>query len=159
MGGDDVITISTHSLTKRLTGEGPVLHRIWTFQLTASRRGWHVPGLLVSVQSIFQLTASRRGWLRCCVWYQFVETFQLTASRRGWPVISRIVSAGQAFQLTASRRGWQLLINFFQLICNISTHSLTKRLTAILDKIHLSKIVFYAYCTYQSCFFIQIIIL
>ena len=55
--------ISTHSLTKRLT-EHSSDHpwRTWSFQLTASRRGWQHADIETKRSIIFQLTASRRGW-------------------------------------------------------------------------------------------------
>ena len=77
----------------------------------------------------FQLTASRRGWLQQSKKWSDINIFQLTASRRGWleegPVLHRMWS----FQLTASRRGWLGKGSGTERAKDISTHSLTKRLT------------------------------
>ena len=55
-------TISTHSLTKRLTALFSAIWHFSTFQLTASRRGWQIWHVFSRNMSEFQLTASRRGW-------------------------------------------------------------------------------------------------
>ena len=102
-------SISTHSLTKRLTCQH-ITH--WfrdVFQLTASRRGWLYFRGLDDETKLFQLTASRRGWLMFYPVSTSLPIFQLTASRRGWrssPYMQHFVSV---FQLTASRRGWRIL--------------------------------------------------
>ena len=143
--------ISTHSLTKRLTRTTYVCSKYRAFQLTASRRGWRAGNCRAQGQCQFQLTASRRGWrsitsaLYCgtkisthsltkrltIIWLFSggLDIFQLTASRRGWQRKLQAYNDIWVFQLTASRRGWQSpachkVCNF-----NISTHSLTKRLT------------------------------
>ena len=123
------------------------------FQLTASRRGWHsvrdsliqsryhfnsqpheeadtTSSTVSSRPSLFQLTASRRGWLRKTDQKIHSDTFQLTASRRGWPPLSCILWNSALFQLTASRRGWPVHPPATLDATGISTHSLTKRLTA-----------------------------
>ena len=90
--------------------------------------------------------------------------FQLTSSRRGWLSLSLLTDSITPFQLTSSRRGWlcsvgeNKLCNYFNShpheeddhlkypICftfSISTHILTKRMTAILNKNNLFKIAYY----------------
>ena len=59
--------------------------------------------------------------------------FQLTASRRGWQDGRKNYSITIAFQLTASRRGWRWVLAIRKQLYMISTHSLTKRLTAYLE--------------------------
>ena len=54
--------ISTHILTKRMTRMRIEDLSQEVFQLTSSRRGWHLMGNSFSVWLIFQLTSSRRGW-------------------------------------------------------------------------------------------------
>ena len=99
--------ISTHILTKRMT-ESPELHRCRViFQLTSSRRGWLMYGIIRVRLKTFQLTSSRRGWRSSS--YPFsrsYSSFQLTSSRRGWPYQSNRHGEGLVFQLTSSRRGW-----------------------------------------------------
>ena len=56
-------TISTHSLTKRLTKASEKSKASNSFQLTASRRGWRDVSDNTGFILVFQLTASRRGWL------------------------------------------------------------------------------------------------
>ena len=103
------LAISTHSLTKRLTNRNPETY----------------------CSKIFQLTASRRGWLSFSEYFWLTRIFQLTASRRGWPAKNDGEHTLDAFQLTASRRGWRHRRCTVKLYGTISTHSLTKRLTAI----------------------------
>ena len=79
-----VSRISTHSLTKRLTNILHVFYRgrsISTHSLTK-----RLTGIIddVAVTYTFQLTASRRGWPFFFAVYPFMDLFQLTASRRGW---------------------------------------------------------------------------
>ena len=104
----DVLDISTHSLTRRLTRKGRVCSFILiVFQLTASQGGWLLETFSMRLFSIFQLTASQGGWrsLRsCCNW---LSVFQLTASQGGW-------------RNWYNNRKWRK---------RISTHSLTRRLT------------------------------
>ena len=103
-----------------------------TFQLTASRGGWLAAGTYHLKLEKFQLTASRGGW-------QFTNTgsgeqipFQLTASRGGWHGIQEQHSYLFLFQLTASRGGWHTWNYEPNRNQNVSTHSLTRRLTGLL---------------------------
>ena len=65
-------------------------------------------------------TAARSSW----------DRFQLTSSRRGWQSKQPTVSVAWTFQLTSSRRGWHF--SDIRILCKntISTHILTKRMTA-----------------------------
>ena len=145
-------TISTHSLTRRLTAFCRIRITVRrSFQLTASRGGWrrklHYRG---EVRMVFQLTASRGGW-RHSVRYHRPDSGISTHS-----LTRRLTSVGQigldlvVFQLTASRGGWQHTVLVIPnnsdfnsqpheeadrrsnqgagRVC-ISTHSLTRRLT------------------------------
>ena len=124
--------ISTHSLTKRLTGFLKIFIKIRLFQLTASRRGWHrLLELRYCQKNISTHSLTKR--LTSCdrIHFVFVNVFQLTASRRGWLTASKLCrrsiiyfnsqpheeadGAGQFRECKAYR---------------ISTHSLTKRLTS-----------------------------
>ena len=100
--------ISTHSLTKRLTyfkNATANIYKISTHSLTK------------------RLTSCRRKptFLRLL--------FQLTASRRGWLTATQTAVDPIVFQLTASRRGWRRENYILDIELDISTHSLTKRLT------------------------------
>ena len=101
-----VFSISTHILTKRMTGvwntssikcsyfnshpheeddaNSADIASLKTFQLTSSRRGWHARSVLSYYGWIFQLTSSRRGWLVFTLVVGYYSLFQLTSSRRGW---------------------------------------------------------------------------
>ena len=59
---EEQIAISTHILTKRMTIVSDCLIAIPIFQLTSSRRGWHLEIQHYWTFLIFQLTSSRRGW-------------------------------------------------------------------------------------------------
>ena len=77
-------TISTHSLTRRLTNTFSKTTNIKLFQLTASRGGWQYTGLDSQLFVPFQLTASRGGWPLQRFASSMILSFQLTASRGGW---------------------------------------------------------------------------
>ena len=102
-----------------------------TFQLTASRRGWHSFLIILMQSQTFQLTASRRGWrirLGCSYvlsyfnsqpheeadelsgvlplrWHR-ISTHSLT---KRLTMIWFKTARYHSFQLTASRRGWRPL--------------------------------------------------
>ena len=100
-------SISTHSLTKRLTAYTWEYPKYVIFQLTASRRGWQTYAEVPRLLKAFQLTASRRGWrlLTCRPWPLFrISTHSLTKRLTTRTLISGMASI---FQLTASRRGWR----------------------------------------------------
>ena len=145
--------ISTHSLTKRLTTTGKVPAWLYfVFQLTASRRGWRTASRSWQCTEWFQLTASRRGWHRCWPLWVLRYLFQLTASRRGWPHPLVLLSVNTHYfnsqpheEADYTSVVWTMKRNYFNSqpheeadpLCvnspswqrNISTHSLTKRLT------------------------------
>ena len=104
-------TISTHSLTKRLTRDG-----YWT-EIT-------VPISTHSLTKRLTATALKEA---------FASSFQLTASRRGWPNGVFLSTGFLHFNSQPHEEAdWFDLIVLDIIL--ISTHSLTKRLTAILDK-------------------------
>ena len=73
-------------------------------------------------------------------WYE--SLFQLTSSRRGWRYLLGMFVIVFVFQLTSSRRGWRS--KWCEIWWkHISTHILTKRMTAILNKNNLFKIAYY----------------
>ena len=102
----------------------------YLFQLTASRRGWHLAGTGPETVHSFQLTASRRGWHNAaCIYsyFYFISTHSLTkrltsdhqehselvhisthSLTKRLTTSSRISLISFSFQLTASRRGWLL---------------------------------------------------
>ena len=103
-----ICSISTHSLTKRLTIPcGFSLQFQSIFQLTASRRGWQL-FLCESVRIIFISTHSltKRLTYKRITCGTGENLFQLTASRRGWQKQNSRGQYSSLFQLTASRRGW-----------------------------------------------------
>ena len=143
-------SISTHSLTKRLTPLKTKHQLLSIFQLTASRRGWQRTKfcicffIFISTHSLTKRLTGLKTRL------SFFTSFQLTASRRGWLISSGLISENLIsthsltkrlteiyqscspvliFQLTASRRGWRIGCYTIHGSLNISTHSLTKRLT------------------------------
>ena len=101
-----------------------------TFQLTASRRGWR---LTVCTEVMEHDISTHSLTKRLTIWLSAERTscweFQLTASRRGWPSVSMCQYYLYIFQLTASRRGWHVDVLASAFNMDISTHSLTKRLT------------------------------
>ena len=124
-----VFSISTHILTKRMTGvwntssikcsyfnshpheeddaNSADIASLKTFQLTSSRRGWLVFTLVVGYYSLFQLTSSRRGWPKSKSHSFFQQHFNSHPHEEDDFFISAYVSMYSSFQLTSSRRGWQ----------------------------------------------------
>ena len=115
----------------------------FAFQLTSSRRGWQGHTWSHSLKETFQLTSSRRGWPKDEEISEVMDIFQLTSSRRGWLPCHLKHRRWLLFQLTSSRRGWQWKLPKIKLPHFISTHILTKRMTAILNKNNLFKIAYY----------------
>ena len=99
--------ISTHILTKRMTQLCYISIERYIFQLTSSRRGWPIPTVFPSVFLTFQLTSSRRGW-------HSSETF-----------LHRLLHFNShPHEEDDHKEGPEAVHN------NISTHILTKRMTA-----------------------------
>ena len=106
--------ISTHILTKRMTRICPVFILWQIFQLTSSRRGWQKPVDNSEQMEEFQLTSSRRGWRRPGRW-----------QGKNWNFNSH---PHEEDDFTETGKRYRYLI---------STHILTKRMTAIsLDSKH-----------------------
>ena len=121
--------ISTHSLTKRLTRTESRIARFLIFQLTASRRGWLPPACQEPLNPHFNSQPHEEADNCSSISASMEVLFQLTASRRGW--LSLAVSKvwfihfnSQPHEEADENSSWENLLN------NISTHSLTKRLTA-----------------------------
>ena len=75
--------ISTHILTKRMTGLQTVDSTAWKFQLTSSRRGWRMPDITGNVIYISTHILTKRMTIHH-VNHSCWTLFQLTSSRRGW---------------------------------------------------------------------------
>ena len=131
----DTGSISTHSLTRRLTamwGLFRLSQSISTHSLT--RRLTQVGGRKLLIMLLFQLTASQGGW-------QHLERKQHFSSRdfNSQPHKEADVKAQSltktlmTFQLTASQGGWHRRDDPVLPLPAISTHSLTRRLTALME--------------------------
>ena len=102
---------------------------IVVFQLTASRRGWRRSPSLPQGCHLFQLTASRRGWRCSSIGTSNLMLFQLTASRRGWPAQPKRHRLGKHFNSQPHEEADLQAYACTDGLKQISTHSLTKRLT------------------------------
>ena len=103
---------------------------IVVFQLTASRRGWRRSPSLPQGCHLFQLTASRRGWRCSSIGTSNLMLFQLTASRRGWPAQPKRHRLGKHFNSQPHEEADLQAYACTDGLKQISTHSLTKRLTS-----------------------------
>ena len=155
--------ISTHILTKRMTDSVAWSIQGRVFQLTSSRRGWQ---WWIRFQLLYKYfnshpheeddsTESPADRIPCISTHILTKrmTYRLVEESYLWK-----------FQLTSSRRGWQdactrkMSRKYFnshpheeddvpsiprQVVVAISTHILTKRMTAILNKNNLFKIAYY----------------
>ena len=124
--------ISTHSLTRRLTKVGVYCNYDWyisTHSLT--RRLTQTASRALISQSISTHSLTRRlTWLGQLGIRK--PLFQLTASQGGWQDESVAYVFALAFQLTASQGGWRNVNEKSFLNEQISTHSLTRRLTVLI---------------------------
>ena len=103
--------------------------RAFSFQLTASRGGWHLLVILVSVGILFQLTASRGGWLAAYAWricYMLISTHSLTRRLAFHALFHAAVRSISTHSLT---RRLTMCPSNWCMMHSISTHSLTRRLT------------------------------
>ena len=171
--------ISTHSLTRRLTGSRKHCSGISDYfnsqphKEADQNRSHDRRHGDISTHSL-----TRRLTSNCC-WLRSSGGFQLTASQGGWPdrddraryhristhsLTRRLTKIGKygiyaaEFQLTASQGGWQHLSDYSSQESSISTHSLTRRLTAISDKNIFIQNWFFYLLYILVLFFIQIII-
>ena len=154
------MNFSTHILTRRMTDMKENLMICKAFQLTSSQGGWLIDIALRNPEIVFQLTSSQGGWLMLLFVLLLVLLFQLTSSQGGWPWkwlpgIVHILfnshphkeddhllpSSNLHYSLFNSHphkeddlwnRIWYRQIDF-------STHILTRRMTATLNKNTLSK--------------------
>ena len=123
------LDISTHSLTKRLTAEssrGCITVR--TFQLTASRRGWHDLTVILLFHTHFNSQPHEEADGKVAEGETALDISTHSLTKR-LTKEEKTSSSLLVFQLTASRRGWPHLWKFKLGKPSISTHSLTKRLT------------------------------
>ena len=135
--------ISTHSLTKRLTILFSSFCSLLVFQLTASRRGWHISSGTFTADSDFNSQPHEEADITTHWWFMMQHHFNSQPHEEADypPSVSRIGAShfnsqpheeadrlqeemsmiNLAFQLTASRRGWRqsvhcpLLSDVFQL--------------------------------------------
>ena len=122
-------TISTHILTKRMTGPKGLMPNPKAISTHILTKRMTYICCYMSITILFQLTSSRRGWPRKSTEKYSNQLFQLTSSRRGWLITQGDVYEPSAFQLTSSRRGWRSRTVFVWMLWRISTHILTKRMT------------------------------
>ena len=134
---DDMLT-SSYNMNNRL------------FQLTSSRRGWHHTGFPRPIWKHFNSHPHEEDDVRALshlsdqdisthiltkrmtntgMSFTYINAFQLTSSRRGWRTAENPAVRKKLFQLTSSRRGWHYVPVEADLVNDISTHILTKRMT------------------------------
>ena len=137
------------------------------FQLTSSRRGWHNSYCLALGVPYISTHILTKRMTRICVWQVSSEdiisthilTKRMTHFRFRKPQVFHYFNSHPheeddknplillitplTFQLTSSRRGWQIYCTIHNINMFISTHILTKRMTAILNKNNLFKIAYY----------------
>ena len=80
----NVISISTHILTKRMTASVKVLNIHYLFQLTSSRRGWRFSNFMHLTICVISTHILTKRMTKTNEEFRNNITFQLTSSRRGW---------------------------------------------------------------------------
>ena len=100
--------ISTHSLTKRLTYRRILADARTLFQLTASRRGWHLAHAVTHTPHWIS-THSLTNRLTVQTMILFTEIMHFNSQPHEEADYKKILRGidYQIFQLTASRRGWR----------------------------------------------------
>ena len=141
-GGTSMSTaISTHSLTKRLTMKLSAITSYKLFQLTASRRGWPPLSCILWNSVLFQLTASRRGWLLTTFYVFFYSYFNSQPHEEAdWSAHSGIPPI-HYFNSQPHEEADDRMEDWTD-TDDISTHSLTKRLTSFGDFVKVACINF-----------------
>ena len=126
--------ISTHILTKRMTGTHAASSLCMVFQLTSSRRGWRSWCCSYELCNCISTHILTKRMTLSPFFKMYVKIFQLTSSQRGWLFAYFSLFWIKTFQLTSSRRGWHW--KHLQAIqkSEISTHILTKRMTDDIEK-------------------------
>ena len=102
------------------------------FQLTASRGGWQSPDAADNCFCTFQLTASRGGWQCSVTLLEEISHFNSQPHEEADAEVCSNSVGQYVFQLTASRGGWRDTLGYTSEMVVISTHSLTRRLTAVM---------------------------
>ena len=122
--------ISTHSLTRRLTAsERPWTRTWWTFQLTASQGGWQPAKTAFFDSGYFNSQPHKEADVKAQSLTKTLMTFQLTASQGGWHRRDDPVLPLPAISTHSLTRRLTALMECMILTILISTHSLTRRLT------------------------------
>ena len=123
------ISISTHSLTRRLTLRKSKKRSVKSFQLTASQGGWPSYSCSKIFLQVFQLTASQGGWrvhevrkTDC----RSISTHSLTRRLTSCPEDNGLSKNISTHSLTRRLTDTAVFDNLYPII---STHSLTRRLT------------------------------
>ena len=114
------------------------------FQLTSSRRGWRFYPCKSSKRSHISTHILTKRMTGSVVRYRLIKNdFNSHPHEEDDQHLSQSPFSYRIFQLTSSRRGWHSA----NVLCvaggKISTHILTKRMTAILNKNNLFKIAYY----------------
>ena len=131
-------SVSTHILTRRMTQEKQdsridqiVSTHILTRRMTRSidLNWWRV---------MFQLTSSQGGWPATADKKNHITVFQLTSSQGGWPSLRQTFQALRRFNSHPHKED-DCRRCYKRNQESVSTHILTRRMTAILNKNTLSK--------------------
>ena len=106
--------------------------RLFVFQLTASRRGWHRISDILNFSTVISTNSLTKRLTNIGVTTsQQMIHFNSQPHEEADSSTVYMFSADSVFQLTASRRGWPCGLHVVHTAFNISTHSLTKRLTIL----------------------------
>ena len=134
--------ISTHSLTRRLTGSPhkPIAYDPhFNSQPHKEADQCHRSRFFVTIY--FNSQPHKEADDKTIFSTRPYSAFQLTASQGGWLEEAFRGGDTHAFQLTASQGGWRLMAYAMNWWIEISTHSLTRRLTAYIDVYYRQKII------------------
>ena len=117
--------------------------RLFVFQLTASRRGWHRISDILNFSTVISTNSLTKRLTKSLPLSGLQHNlFQLTASRRGWPCGLHVVHTAFNISTHSLTKRLTMLAASFASILIISTHSLTKRLT-VTYIIHLLYIIYF----------------
>ena len=136
----------------------------WIFQLTSSRRGWRIKWQINYRHKYFNSHPHEEDDQAYKIKLMRLIHFNSHPHEEDDNTFANETIPNTIFQLTSSRRGWQKVDvqfietwnfnshpheeddhneNKYSTVWNISTHILTKRMTAILNKNNLFKIAYY----------------
>mgnify|MGYP006914247996 CR=1 FL=1 len=125
----DIIFISTHILTKRMTIPAPNMRHATSFQLTSSRRGWHWSGSVEGVWNISTHILTKRMTYTSIFNILIEYYFNSHPHEEDDGILPFLRKTGEGISTHILTKRMTLRTARRYCVVSISTHILTKRMT------------------------------